>query len=519
MFRKLLLAIACLAPAAAHADWQEGSSQHFLVYSDDSPANVKAMTARLERFDRAVRFALALKDPEVGPDARVVVFVLPTAADVDKMMGAHMGAAGYYSADSPAGPFAFVPKNSSGESEHSLSPRMTLQHEYTHHLMYSNWGDVVFPMWFSEGFAELFATARVKDDGSVAIGAFPEYRAYGISQMNMFPTEKLLTTGPNYRNPMEAQVFYGRSWLLTDFLMFDPERSKQLAAYIVAINEGKSASEAAAVLGATATLDMKMNNYLARKLLPIKTLPAKDLPIGEVTTRALTPGEAAVMPALMRSHHGVDAQQAQEVVVEARRLAALYPNDAGAQNELAEAENDAGNYALSEAAADRALAANPKSVHALIYKGMAQIAIAKKADNKDPAVWTTARRWFLAANRADPLYSFPPQLYYESFLAAKQAPSRAARDGLLYAYKLAPQPIGLRLEAATVLLQDGNAKAARIAIEPMAYSEHPSPLVDQAKKALAALDSGGASAALAVFDEARAKEDADKANAKAGKKD
>jgi len=523
MFRKLLLATACLIPSVAHADWQEGSSKHFLVYSNDSPAAVKAITAKLERFDRTVRVALQLKDPEIGPDARVVVFVLPTISDVQKMMGDKgRNVGGYYQGSYPSGPFAFVPKNSPSESDRALTPRMVLQHEYTHHLMYSNWGDVVFPTWFSEGFAELFATARTNDDGSVVIGAIPAYRTYGIDRMNDVPVEKLMQGGPNYHDGLQTQIFYGRSWLLTHYLMFDAGRAKQLAAYIGAINDGKPDAEAVKLLGVTSSLDLKLNGYGARKLLPATTLPASELAIGEITTRTLTAGEAAVMPARMRSHNGVDQKQAQEVVVEARQLAAPYPNDAGAQNELAEAEHDAGNYALCEAAADRALAADSKSVHALIYKGMAQMALAEKAGNTDPAVWTKARRWFLTANRTDPLYSYPAQLYYDSFKTAKQAPTRAAKDGLLYAYKLSPQNIGLRYEAARVLLEEGQAKPARVAIEPIAYSEHGGQFADTAKKAIAALDSGGTAAALAVFDqaEAKAKEDAAKAKAKpADKKD
>lgn len=518
MFCRLLLTAAmCVIPMAAHAEWQEGKSEHFIVYSDDSPEAVKAMTTKLERFDRVVRVALQLRERVVGPNARVIVFVLPTMTDVQKMLGdknANVG--GYYVGASPAGPFAFVPKRSPSDSVRTLTPMMVLQHEYTHHLMYSNWGDVVFPTWFSEGFAELFATARERDDGSVVIGAIPAYRTYGIDKMNTMPVEKLVRGGPDYHDGLQTQVFYGRSWLLTHYLMFDAERSKQLAAYIGAINDGKSPDQAATILGITSSLDLKLNNYGARKALPAATLEANALPIGEVTTRALTPGEAAVMPAMMRSHNGVGAKLAQEVVLEARQLAAPFPNDPGAQNELAEAEYDAGNYAQSEAAADRVLAADPKSVHGMIYKGMSQLAIAEKAQNKDPIVWTAARRWLLTANKVDPLYSYPPQLYYESFLTAKQAPPRAAKDALLYAYKLSPQNIGLRLEAAQILLQDGQTKAARVAIEPMAYSAHGGKLPDLAKKAITALDSGGPAAAIAVFEEdrAKAKTDAEKAKSK-----
>ncbi|MFA6117135.1 MAG: DUF1570 domain-containing protein [Sphingomonas sp.] len=518
MFRKLLLAgVLCLAPSLAHAEWQQGKSEHFLVYADDSPEKVKATTAQLERFDRAVRVALNLRDREVGSNARVIVFVLPSMADVQKMLGMkNSNVGGYYRGSYPSGPFAFVPAQSPSDSSGMLSPRTVLQHEYTHHLMYSSWGDVVFPTWFSEGFAELFATAKTLRDGGVVIGAGPTYRMYGMSRMNDLPVEQLVAGRPDYRDAMQMQIFYGRSWLLTHYLMFDKDRSKQLAAYIAAINEGKPAKEAEAALGLTSSLDLKLNAYGARKGLPATELSASELPIGEVTTRPLTPGEAAVMPAMMRSYNGVDQKLAKEVVAQARQLAAPYPNDAGAQNALAEAEFDAGNLAEANAAADRALAADPKSVHALIYKGMAQMAIAKKAENKDPAVWTVARRWFLAANKIDPLYSWPPQLYYESFGQAGQGAPKSARDAMLYAYKLSPQNIGLRLQASRVLLQDGETKAARVALEPIAYSPHGGDLADQAKRMIAALDSGGTAVALAVLqaDAAKAKKEAEDAKAK-----
>jgi hypothetical protein len=418
------------------------------------------------------------------------------------MMGgraASSNVAGYYRTDSPAGPFAFVPKSNNAGA---LSPLSVLQHEYTHHLMYSNWGDVVFPGWFSEGFAELFATARLGEDGKVVIGAIPAYRVYGLDQMNRYPVEKLVSGYPNYTQPLDVQIFYGRSWLLTHYMMFDTQRSKALAAYIGAINEGKPAAEANKILGIDSMLDIKLNNYLNRRALPGATFGADQLKIGEVRTRLLTPGEAAVMPMMMRSHNGVDLKQAQEVIAVVRKIAAGFPDDVGAQNELAEAEYDSGNYALCEAAADRVLAVDSKSVHGLIYKGMAQMALLKAAGNTDPAKWTAARRWFLAANKADSLYSYPIQLYYESFRIAKQPATKAAKDGLLFAYQLSPQNMALRLEAARILLDDDRLKAARVALEPIAYNERRGPLADMAKKVIAALDSGGASAAIAAMEAA-----------------
>lgn len=497
----LTLGVALTAAPAAQAEWVKASSRHFVVYSDDNPDAVKKYAERLERFDAAVRSVLALKSPEVSPSSRVQVFVVPGTSDIQKLSGVQ-GAAGFYRNYFPSGVNAFIPRRANDGDDHSLTPQIVMLHEYTHHIMYSSFQGVAVPTWFSEGFAELFATAKFGADGSVTFGQIPLYRAYGIDRTNIVPVERLVRRGPDYRDGMQAQVFYGRAWLLTDYLMFDKDRAKVLAAYIGAINSGKSADEAAGVLGANASLDFKLNAYGRSKQWPSAVIPADKIAIGEVSVAPLSAAEAAMMPVLIRSNNGVDEKSGKAVAAEARRLAAPYPNDPTVQNELAEAEHDAGELAASEAAADRALAADPKSVHALIYKGVNQIDRLKKAGSKDEAAWTSARRLFLAANKLEPLYSYPPQLYYESFGEEGIAPTQGAVNGLLYAYKLRPDLQGLRFEAARALLRAGNKNAARVAIEPLAYSPHGGGGADFARKILDALDTGDTQAALAVIDQA-----------------
>ena len=512
--KTLAAAALLLASTAGHAEWVKASSSHFVVYSEDNPAAVKKYAERLERFDAAVRSVLSLKTREVSPSSRVQVFVVPSTSDIQKLSGVQ-GAAGFYRNFFPSGVIAFVPRRGSDDDVRSLTPQQVMLHEYTHHIMYSSFEGVTVPTWFSEGFAELFATAKFGSDGSVTFGQIPLYRTYGIDMMNVVPVERLVHQGPDYRDALQAQVFYGRAWLLTDYLMFDKERARQLAEYISAINSGQSAEQAAKIIGANASLDYKLNAYARRTQWPSAPISADRLQIGEVSVAPLSAGEAAMMPALIRSHNGVDDKQAKAVAADARRLAAAFPNDPAVQNELAEAEHDASELTASQAAADRALAADPKSVHALIYKGMDQIALLKRAGSKDDAAWTSARRLFLAANRLEPLYSYPPQLYYESFGDQGIAPTPAAVNGLLYAYKLRPDLQSLRFEAAKALLHTGDKAAARIAIEPLAYSPHGGGGVDLARKILAALDSGGTAAALAVIDQAdkEAKEKAASAKA------
>ncbi|MGN6817427.1 MAG: hypothetical protein ACTHJR_02015 [Sphingomonas sp.] len=509
MFRKVLLgatALAAMLPTAASAAWYQASSQHFVVYSNDSPERVKAYTEKLERFDKAVSVWHGVKEVKRGPAARVTIFVVDSVADVQKLYG-NSGVAGFYISRG-SGPVAFMPR-SGGNGE--LSSQAILFHEYTHHWMFSNWADAAFPYWFVEGFAELHATALIQPNGNVVFGAQPTYRRWSVGQSGWMPAPDLLRAKPSDKlDGRSRDAVYGRGWLLLDYLTFSNDRRKQLSDYIGAINSGKSIDEAAKVFGNSDTLDLKMDAWAKGKVAS-GMLTADQLPIGEVTLRRLTDGEAAVMPALIQSKRGVDDKQAPEVVELARRLAAPFANDAGAQNELAEAEYDAASStkddaaalagdARPEAAADRAIAADPKSVHALLYKGMAQEQIAVRTKVTDPAKWQAIRKWFLLANKIDTEDPEPLAQYYDSFGLAKAKPTLNAENALIYAYALAPFDLELRAQATRVLLGQNKIKEARVAIGPLAFNAEAPGLAERAGKVLAAIDANDVPGAIKLLD-------------------
>jgi tetratricopeptide (TPR) repeat protein len=497
----------------AHAEWYEASSQHFVVYSDDDPERVKAFASRLERFDKALRVLREVPNIQRGPSARVTVYVVGSVADVQRIYpGRGNDVAGFYQPRS-SGPVAFVPRRG---GSFDIGAQRILLHEYGHHFMFNDWPTGVFPKWFIEGFAEFNSTAIFNDDGSITFGAKPLDRAFCVGLGNQLPLPLMLQTDPGKLDNWETCALYSRGWLLTHFLTFDPERRKQLGSYIADINAGKPIKEATKVFGNLSSLELKLNNYAKRATLQTWTIPADQIKIGDVKLRKLGAGEAATMPARLRSSAGVDEKSAPEVAALARKLAAPFPNDAAAQNELAEAEYDAKNYAQAEAAADRALAADPKSVHAALYKGMALQAVAEKDKSTDPARWQAIRRWYSAANKMDPENPEPLILYYRSFKPAKQTPTKNADAGLLYAYALAPYDLGLRIEAARVYLQQGKGEDARKAMVPVAFNERAGDYAALVRAVVETLDKSGAAAALAELDK-RTEEAKAKAEAKAKK--
>jgi Flp pilus assembly protein TadD len=224
-----------------------------------------------------------------------------------------------------------------------------------------------------------------------------------------------------------------------------------------------------------------------------------------VALRTLRPGENAIMDLRIRSRVGVAKEDAARVARDMRKVAGPWPNDPAVQAALAEAEFDAGDLDAADSAAARAIAADPKNVDALTYR--ARVAF-KRAEGSSAgeAGWKAVRALIGRANRADPNDPRPLMLYFQSFGEQGIAPTKLAVDGLLQAFALAPQDLGLRMNAARQLLVDGRAAEARRALTPIAYDPHGGSLGQSISAVIAKLDSSGAKAALEAWDSEDEKE-------------
>ncbi|MGN5374955.1 hypothetical protein [Sphingomonas hankookensis] len=477
-----------LWPVAAQAEWHEARSDHFIVYSDDRADDVARFAERLERFDATLRLLTKIPATPIAPPNRVVVYRTGDISSIARLARSS-NVAGFY-IPRAGGSVAFVPKSGSGTG---INPEEVLFHEYTHHFMLSNWAEAAFPAWYVEGFAEFFAPTRFRDDGSIEIARVPMYRAREFANGLPVSASTLLTGNPD---KVERPALYAGGWLLTHMLLVDPARRGQIDRFMTAVAAGEPAARAAAAFGDLRALDRDMSRY-ARTGLRYSILPKAMVPAVKVTVRALTPGEAATMPARIRSKRGVNRKQALELLPIAQRAAAPYPGDPAAQVVLAEAEYDAGNYAAAEAAARRAIAADAKQVDAHVYLGMAQMAQARAARDADSNRWKGIRKAFLAANRIENDDPEPLRLFYDSFKIPGQKPNDNARDALLRAHTLGPQDRGLRMEAARVLLETDRAAEARRVLGPVAYAPHGGATAAFAAELIAIIDRDGAAAALA----------------------
>jgi tetratricopeptide (TPR) repeat protein len=499
--RFLVLWLAAVALVAldgpAHAAWYEAKSKHFIIYSDDKPERITRFAERLERFDAAVRFVRRMSDPPLTDSARLRVYVLRSEGAVAKLIG-DRSARGMYEARM-SGAVSFVPRSAGGTSDWDLDTEEIFFHEYAHHLQLQ-FASAAMPEWVVEGFAEFFATAKIERDGSVLLGSFPAYRSEAFVDDGGLTLEQMLGGTYTDLNDAQTNALYGRGWMLMHLLSFSNSRAGQLDRYLDGIQKGMSPLESArAAFGDLRILKKELNSYGRVSLAGLR-VPAKDVSIGPVALRQLTAGETAIMPIHIRSTRGVTDKEAPEVAAEARRVAQSYPRDPFVQTALAEAEYDADDYSATEAAADRALAADPRYVRALIYKGRAQMALA--IVNRGSANWANVRSWFLKANKLDTENPEPLALFYRTFDAAGEKPTRNAVAALLYSVILAPQDEGLRLMAVRELLVENRGAEAKTMLAPLAYQPHSdAEFRDAMLKLMSAISSGDTKAALLLMDE------------------
>jgi len=481
--RKLLVVLALLAlPSAARAEWYEAVTDHFVIYAEGERGWLREYAESLERFDSGARRLRNLPQAAVPGANKVTVFVMAPSKFSNLANSRQIG--GFY-VPRTSGSLIFLPRN-----PRTLTNDPTLFHEYTHHLYAVSWASIALPGWLSEGLAELQSTVELRKDGSMLIGREPTHRLWELRDLEVDEIRYMLTTSTEQTG---ESVYYSGGWLLTHFLTFGTARQDQLGPYLVAVNSGQSLDQAAtSAFGDLSGLDRDLKAYRRGTGLRAAVIPAEDLAVGNIAINELSQGEAATIHLAMRSRRGVTEEDALGLYSEATVAAAPYPEDAPAQRMLAEAAYDAGDYAAAQAAAERAIAADPAMASAYAYKAMAMQAAAEESGTPASAI----REVLEAGLQADPDSAQLLELYYRSFRSFGEAPSALARQRLIQAFRIAPQADSLRMMTAHQLLLDGKPADARALLRPLGFSIHRSEMADIARNIIREIDAGDVAAAL-----------------------
>lgn len=470
---RLLLAVAAclLVPAPALAGWREASSDHFVIYADDSARDLQRLSEYLERYHAAMEMVSGKNQPKPTPSNRVTIYVVDSEARVRRLKGDNNRfVAGFY-VPQAGNTRAFVPKfdSTNGRDNWSLT---VLMHEYAHHFLIANRiGDI--PRWMEEGAAEFYASTTFDSDGGVSMGLPAKHRASELQDGTKVPIRALLDDRIYQANRgKDYDSYYGRAWLLFHYLTFAPERKGQLRAYGDALAKRMAPLAAAEqVFGDLDKLDRELERYRTVYRMTYVNIPADKVPTGPVKVSDLSAGMDAMMPLMIRSKAGVDETTGPALAVEVRAVAARFPGDAGVMAALAEAEFDAGNDDAAITAADRAVALDPAMTNAYVQKGYALFRRAGSAPDQDKA-YAAAMVPFGQLNRMENDHPLPLIYYYRSFADRGKAPPEPARHALERAAMLAPFDKDLWMTMVMMLAGEGKNKLAASFMQALASNPH-----------------------------------------------
>lgn len=460
-----------LVAAPLQARWHEAQTDHFVIYADDRAEDVEEFARLLESYHAALELLTGRTVKDVSPSNRLVIFAVGNARDLQRLAGGDRYLQAFYIPRAGSSR-AYVQDVKINRSELDTSMR-TLLHEYAHHFLISQ-SRFATPRWMGEGAAEFFASAQFPRSGNVSVGRPAIHRAAELKYAAEVPIRELLDSDLyNAKKRTVYDAFYGRAWLLYHYLFFSEDRKGQMSAYIRHLMGGMAALDAAqAAFGDLAQLDKDLDRYAKSRRMVAFNLTPDLLPApSPVKVTPLAEGHAAIMPLIIRSQKGVNRDEAAKIVVEARQVAARYPDDAHVHAALAEAEYDAGDDARAIAAADRAIALDPKVANAYVQKGYALFRLARDDDDQD-AAYQAAMAPFTQLNRLENDHPLPLIYYYRSFTTRGMEPTETARHALERAAELAPFDQGLWFEAGLMQASEGKIAIAISSLSPIAGDPH-----------------------------------------------
>jgi hypothetical protein len=493
LFYHLMLILLLVAlPVPALAAWHRADSDNFVVYADDTPGDLETFSRQLERFHSAMELVTNTDMDKPSPSNRVTIYMVRSDSQVRKLYGDKSSSVGGFYRPMAGGSIAVVPRVNATSGEANLA-MITLLHEYAHHFTHMT-SSFPMPRWMGEGGAEFFSSASFEKNGGVTLGRPAQHRAGELYFAVDVTAEELLDPDA-YKAKLEKSssynAFYGRSWLLYHYLTFGTARKGQLEKYVGEMVAGKSSRMAAlAAFGPFEQLEKDLDAYLRSRRMTYLTIKPEGIRESPVAVRALTPGEAAIMPVLIEAKTGVNDEEAKKLVARGREIAARYPRDALVLATLAENEIDADDNDAGIAAADAAIAIDPRMVDAYVQKGRALFLKAKetKGGKETNAAFAAAMKPLIALNRIENDHPLPLISFYEAHVERGVTPPKLAVEGLERAAQLAPFDLGLRMTLAHRQTFEGRFKEARRNLVPVAYDPHGSTLAEAARKQLAEIE-------------------------------
>ncbi len=229
----LSLLVGCASPIE-RAEWVVVSTENFEILSTMSAEDASELASDLERF-RALIYTVTTAPRNDSPiRTKIVAFDRRGEyAPVRPKSGAY----GYFIPGLRANEVALA------DFQGAASAREVILHEYVHFVL-RDATDVVYPMWYDEGFAEVLSTAQTHK-GQLAVGAVPETRIQIFRRDDWIPMQRVIeATSYGEFTEFELGLFYAQAWALAHYVVLDRLEENAFPRYMERLQRGEPPAEA-----------------------------------------------------------------------------------------------------------------------------------------------------------------------------------------------------------------------------------------------------------------------------------
>lgn len=305
--------------------WFEARTAHFRTFSCGGTQQVAKLTARLEQFHSAYD-TLAGTQAVASPPIKVLA--LPDHETFQQFVplynGQPMNLSGFFHRGSDENLIVL------SLADGGAGALDTIFHEYAHLLLRRN--QQIWPLWLSEGMADIYSTFEVAGDHAVRIGKPQALYLRLLGEQTPMPVSALFAVkhdSPDYNERERQGIFYAESWLLTHYLMIgSPVRRASFGQFSVLLRQGQNPEQAFTNAFHTSlpVIQHELADYLHREKFESLTLAVRSslLRAQAMATRPIGPAETSCCLADELLRIG-KAEQAEALFLRARRIAPASP--------------------------------------------------------------------------------------------------------------------------------------------------------------------------------------------------
>jgi len=436
--------------------WVRAESAHVVVVSNAARADVALFVEHIERLDALLRaYTADYGVVGAGPEPKLELIYLEDNRELDRVTH-----------DRPTGSIGLFRECGGGVQgflvhTDALTPvtddrlATTPMHEglfyasqaYARHFLYRH-TDVRAPSAWIEGFSSYLGGVRFGTRQMVIGGTPPGIGRYFVfrDEGHTYDLDYSDMLGPDpYKNlsdkrAMSARVEYqARAWILAHYILGTSERRQRLGTFLNAVHNG---AEPAVALRDTFGLDVdgdKVSTDLwryrlqAAKVLRVE-MPFKVRPEITFKTMSATSGEFVLADTVLKACPA--RAQGETLLRTLTTDAAKVPNVDAGQLALSRARVDWGDPAAALPWLQKAARRADASADVLVLLARANLKLAARADAGARASYLDAARTGLArAREREPGLGAIPLAELDLSLLADGAPSRAALDGVIAAWR------------------------------------------------------------------------------------